>query len=220
MSSQSWTRLLEQEFQQDYFKNLKQFLVNETNEKHTIYPNPSDIFRAFDLCPYKDIKVVIIGQDPYHGPGQAHGLSFSVPDGVRPPPSLKNIYKELGIDLGLPIPKNGNLEPWARQGVLLLNATLTVQARTPNSHNGKGWETLTDNIISHLNKEKENIVFLLWGKYAQNKGSIIDTSKHLVLTAAHPSPFSAYNGFFGCKHFSQTNDYLEEKGIMTIDWKL
>lgn len=216
----TWKNIFEQEFSQPYFKELKQFLTQEIEQKKTVYPHPKNIFRAFDICPYENLKVVIIGQDPYHGPKQAHGLSFSVPDGIKTPPSLQNIYKEIQDDIGSPIPNQGNLESWAEQGVLLLNATLTVRAHTPTSHSGKGWETFTDHIIQYLNENKENLVFLLWGRYAQDKGSIIDTKKHCVLKAAHPSPFSANNGFFGCKHFSKTNQYLEWHDKDPINWQI
>ena len=215
-----WEAFFEQEFEQDYFKSLKQFLTQEIKDKHSIYPAPENIFRAFDLCDFENTKVVVIGQDPYHGPGQAHGLSFSVPQGVKSPPSLQNIYKEIKEDLGFPIPTSGNLELWAKQGVLLLNATLTVQKSSPASHSNKGWEHFTDHVIEKLNKDKEHLVFLLWGKYAQNKGSMIDTKKHRVLTAAHPSPFSAHSGFFGCKHFSKCNAYLKKTGQEPIDWEI
>jgi uracil-DNA glycosylase len=176
------------------------------------------VFNAFLQCPFDEIRVVILGQDPYHGVGQAHGLAFSVPDGVSLPPSLQNIYKELEKDLGIEIPLSGNLERWAKQGVLLLNATLTVEGGKAGSHQGLGWETFTDTVIKKVSGEKENIVFLLWGKYAQEKGAHIDTTRHLVLTAAHPSPFSAYNGFFNCRHFSKTNMYLKKYNIKEIEW--
>jgi uracil-DNA glycosylase len=215
----SWLQELNDEFQKEYFLNLKKFLLEE-KKKYTIYPPGKYIFNAFNLTPFSKVKVVIIGQDPYHGKGQAHGLCFSVPDGVPIPPSLQNIYKELHNDLGLPIPHTGNLTPWAKQGVLLLNAILTVRAGQPGSHRGKGWELFTDAVIEKLNRKKENLVFLLWGKFAQEKGEKINTSKHLVLKAPHPSPFSANRGFFGCKHFSKTNIYLQEKGISPVNWKI
>ncbi|MFN8398290.1 MAG: uracil-DNA glycosylase [Bacteroidia bacterium] len=201
-----------------YFLGLKAFLQKEKQAGKTVYPPGKLIFNAFDMAPFDKVKVVILGQDPYHGPGQAHGLSFSVPKGVQPPPSLVNIYKELQTDLGLPIPSHGNLEHWARQGVLLLNAMLTVEAHQAASHQNKGWEPFTDAAIHHLNAERQGIVFMLWGSYAKKKGAMIDTQKHLVLTAAHPSPLSAYNGWFGCKHFSKANAYLAANGQTAIDW--
>jgi uracil-DNA glycosylase len=214
---ESWKRRLNQEFSEPYFLKLIEFIKEEKNT-YQIFPPGSLIFNAFDQCPFAATKVVIIGQDPYHGVGQAHGLSFSVPAGVKPPPSLVNIFKELKDDLGKEPSASGNLEHWASQGVLLLNATLTVRANAAGSHQKRGWEEFTDAAIRVLNEEKENLVFLLWGAYAQKKGSFIDTQKHLVLKAAHPSPFSAYNGFLGCKHFSQTNAYLEGKGLGRIEW--
>ena len=217
---QEWEDVFALEYQQDYFKILKSFLEEEIKQNKTFYPEPKNILRAFDLCPLRHTKVVIVGQDPYHGPGQAHGLSFSVPQGIKTPPSLQNIYKEIHQDLNLPIPHHGNLESWAEQGVLMLNATLTVQKSTPTSHSKKGWETFTDNIIQYLNDNTEGLVFMLWGRYAQNKGSIIDTTKHCVLKAAHPSPFSAHSGFFGCQHFSKANEYLEKQGKTSINWEV
>ena len=205
------------EFEKPYFKNLIEFVRNEYRTQ-TVYPPGKEIFRAFDSCDFDNAKVVIIGQDPYHGPGQANGMCFSVRDGVRMPPSLVNIFKEIQKDLGKPIPQSGDLERWANQGVLLLNATLTVRASTPGSHQNKGWEEFTDAVIRTLSAEKENIVFLLWGAYAQKKGEVIDRNKHLVLMSAHPSPFSADRGFFGCKHFSKANDYLRSKGLKEIEW--
>ena len=205
------------EFEKPYFKNLIEFVRNEYRTQ-TVFPPGKEIFRAFDSCDFDDAKVVIIGQDPYHGPGQANGMCFSVRDGVRMPPSLVNIFKEIHEDLGKPIPKSGDLERWAQQGVLLLNATLTVRASTPGSHQNKGWEEFTDAVIRTLSAEKENIVFLLWGAYAQKKGEVIDRNKHLVLMSAHPSPFSADRGFFGCKHFSKANEYLKSKGLKEIEW--
>lgn len=213
----SWKQHLQEEFEKEYFKELAEFVKKEYAAKK-VYPPPGAIFHAFDLCPFDEVKVVILGQDPYHGKGQAHGLCFSVNNGVAVPPSLVNIYQEIHSDLGMPIPKTGSLENWARQGVLLLNATLTVVAGSAGSHQHKGWEQFTDGVISLLSREKEHIVFLLWGRYAQEKESLIDSSKHLILKAAHPSPFSAYNGFFGCKHFSKTNSYLESVGMQPIDW--
>ncbi|WP_421765634.1 uracil-DNA glycosylase [Ekhidna sp.] len=214
---QSWKDRLISEFEKAYFQNLTSFVKNEYASK-TIYPPGSLIFNAFDHCPFDDVKVVIVGQDPYHGPGQANGLCFSVAEGVRHPPSLQNIFKEIQNDLGQPIPASGNLERWADQGVLLLNATLTVEARKAGSHQNKGWETFTDRVLEVVSNEKEHVVFLLWGAYAQKKGAIIDASKHLLLKAPHPSPFSAHSGFFGRKHFSQTNQYLITKGLRSIKW--
>lgn len=213
----TWKSLLSVEFQKPYFQELATFVKNEYKTQ-TIYPRGTDIFKAFDRCDFSDVKVVIIGQDPYHGPGQANGLCFSVGEGVRIPPSLINIFKEIRDDLGKPIPVTGDLERWARQGVLLLNATLTVKANSPGSHQNKGWETFTDAVIRKISDEKEGIVFLLWGAYAQRKGEIIDRNKHLVLMSAHPSPFSADRGFFGCKHFSKANAYLKSKGRGEVEW--
>ncbi len=213
----TWKSLLSEEFDKPYFKQLTEF-VRKEYKTQTIYPRGLDIFKAFDRCDFSDVKVVIIGQDPYHGPDQANGLCFSVSDGIRFPPSLMNIFKEIRTDLGKPIPVSGDLERWASQGVLLLNATLTVKANSPGSHQNRGWETFTDAVIKKISDEKEGIVFLLWGAYAQKKGEIIDRSKHLVLASAHPSPFSADRGFFGCKHFSKANDYLRSKGKKEIDW--
>ena len=213
----SWKAVLESEFAKDYFKELAG-QVRDAYLAGPVYPPPQLVFNAFTLCPFDHVKVVILGQDPYHGPGQAHGLSFSVPDGVRPPPSLQNIYKEIASDLGTSIPENGNLEHWAKQGVLLLNATLTVAAGQPNSHHPYGWECFTDVVIKTISDEKTHVVFLLWGRFAQQKELLIDTTKHLVLKAPHPSPFSAANGFFGCKHFSRTNEYLTKHGNKPIVW--
>ena len=214
---QRWKKALASEFEQEYFTVLSETV--RTSYLHaSSFPPPKMIFNAFLLCPFDDVKVIILGQDPYHGNGQAHGLSFSVPDGVSIPPSLRNIYKELEKDLGTPISKSGNLERWGKQGVLLLNTTLTVEAGKAASHQGLGWETFTDAVIRKISDTKENIVFLLWGKYAQEKGKLIDAEKHLVLTAAHPSPLSAYNGFFGCRHFSKTNIYLKKHNIKEIKW--
>jgi uracil-DNA glycosylase len=213
----TWKALLSDEFQKSYFQQLTAFVKSEYKSQ-TIYPRGVDIFKAFDRCDFSEVKVVIIGQDPYHGPGQANGLCFSVCEGVRPPPSLMNIFKEIRNDLGKPIPSSGDLERWAQQGVLLLNATLTVKANAPGSHQNRGWEIFTDAVIKKISNEKEGIVFLLWGAYAQKKGEIIDRTKHLVLMSAHPSPFSADRGFFGCKHFSKTNAYLKSKGKEEIDW--
>ena len=216
----SWKEALADEFQQPYFKDLKAFLLHEREEGRTFYPPGKLIFHALDTTPFDQVRVVILGQDPYHGPGQAHGLSFSVPDGVPAPPSLQNIFKELHADLGVPIPKSGNLEKWAHQGVLLLNATLTVRAHQAGSHQGKGWERFTDAIIQQLNDRREGLVFVLWGRYAKEKGRLINRQKHLVLTSAHPSPLSAANGFFGSKPFSAINRYLEQRGEQPIAWAL
>lgn len=213
----SWSSRLQQEFSKSYFKTLNEYIVNEY-ESQTIFPSKEDIFNAFEYCPFDQVRVIILGQDPYHGIGQAHGLSFSVPSGVKIPPSLRNIFKEINNNLRGGISENGNLEKWARQGVLLLNATLTVRKEAAGSHQKKGWETFTDAVIELLSKEKEAIVFLLWGSYAQKKEQLIDTQKHLILKSAHPSPLSAYRGFFGNRHFSQTNEYLIEKGHVPIDW--
>jgi len=213
----SWKARVSQEFEKQYFQNLVSFLKVE-RQNHTIYPPGNQIFNAFEWCVFDNVEVVIIGQDPYHGPGQANGLCFSVADHVALPPSLKNIFKEINRDLGKPVPKSGNLERWAKQGVLLLNATLTVRANTAGSHQKKGWEEFTDEVIRILSSEKEHLVFILWGAYAQKKGSVIDRSKHLVLESAHPSPFSAERGFFGNNHFSKTNEYLRKVGKHEIDW--
>ncbi|MFH2143510.1 MAG: uracil-DNA glycosylase [Bacteroidota bacterium] len=215
----SWKEILMQEFRADYFLQLKEFLMTE-KKTYTVYPPGNKIFSAFDYTPFENVKVVIIGQDPYHGPGQAHGLCFSVPEGIKKPPSLVNIFKELYNDIGIGIPTHGNLEKWAKQGVLLLNATLTVRANTAGSHQRKGWEQFTDSIIRRTSDLKKNLVFILWGRYAHEKELLIDTSKHYILKAAHPSPFSAYNGFFGCKHFSKTNEYLTQNGLSEIDWRV
>ena len=213
----SWKRRLQPEFDKPYFYNLTNF-VKEEYSKHTIYPPGKFIFHAFNTCPFDKVKVVIIGQDPYREPGQYYGLCFSVLDGVPFPPSLLNIFKEIENDLGKPMPKSGRLERWADQGVLLINAILTVRAHQAGSHRGKGWEEFTDAVIKILNDEKENIVFMLWGSYAQRKGAFIDRNRHCVLTAAHPSPLSADRGFFGCKHFSKANQYFKSKGISEIEW--
>lgn len=214
---ESWKQHLAPEFEKDYFAKLTEFVRNEY-QTTTIYPPGKLIFNAFNLCPFDKVKVVIIGQDPYHGPGQAHGLCFSVNDGVPFPPSLQNIFKEIQSDLGSPIPTSGNLTRWASQGVLLLNATLTVRAHQAGSHQRQGWEEFTDAAIRILAEQRENIVFILWGSYAQKKGAFIDRNKHMVLASAHPSPLSAYNGFFGNKHFSRTNEYLQAHGQTPIEW--
>lgn len=215
--AESWKHHISEEFTRTYFKVLVNF-IKEDAKNFKLFPPGKQIFNAFDKCSFEDTRVVIIGQDPYHGEGQANGLCFSVADGVRKPPSLINIFKEIRNDLGKEIPESGNLERWASQGVLLLNATLTVRANTPGSHQNKGWEEFTDAVIRTISEKKEHVVFLLWGAYAQKKGSIIDTGKHLVLKAAHPSPFAADKGFFGCKHFSKTNEYLVNTGQKPIDW--
>jgi uracil-DNA glycosylase len=216
----SWLKYLSDEFKSDYMSKIKLFLKKELEAGKIVYPHGKDIFQAFNKTPFDRVKVVIIGQDPYHGENQAHGMSFSVQKRIKTPPSLVNIFKELETDLGIERSSHGNLEAWADQGVLLLNSVLTVEAANAGSHRKKGWETFTDKVIQTLNDEKENIVFLLWGAPAQKKASIVDESKHLVLKAPHPSPLSSYRGFFGCKHFSQTNDYLKIKNIETIDWAL
>ncbi len=216
---ESWKEALKDEFQKPYFQELATFLRQE-KKQYVVYPPGPMIFSAYNHTPLPAVKVVILGQDPYHGHGQAHGLCFSVPDGIAMPPSLKNIFKELKSNLGIEPPTTGNLEGWARQGVLLLNTTLTVRQAKPASHAGKGWELLTDETIRVLSKYRAGIVFLLWGRHAQQKIPLIDTSKHFVLTAAHPSPFSAYAGFFGCKHFSKTNQLLQNNGLETIKWEL
>ena len=213
----SWKTVLKEEFEKTYFENLVNFVKNEYKIQ-TIYPPGNKIFSAFEKTPFPEVKVVIIGQDPYHGPVQAHGLSFSVPEGIMQPPSLKNIFKELNSDLNVPFSNSGNLERWAEQGVLLLNATLTVRASQAGSHQNKGWEQFTDAVIQKLSDEKENLVFILWGAYAQKKGSIIDPKKHHIIKSAHPSPLSAYNGFFGSKPFSKTNEYLKSIQKSEIIW--
>jgi len=216
----SWKEELKEEFDKPYFGQIVRFLKEEKQAGKVIYPPGKLIFNAFDKTPFDKVKVVIIGQDPYHNAGQAHGLSFSVPDGVAPPPSLVNIFKELQSDLNISIPHTGNLEPWAKQGVLLLNASLTVVANTPNSHAQAGWHTFTDEVIRHVSADKEHVVFMLWGKFAQNKAELIDSNKHLALKAAHPSPFSAHSGFFGSGHFSKANQWLRQQGEKPIDWSL
>ncbi|MGI5974892.1 MAG: uracil-DNA glycosylase [Paludibacter sp.] len=213
----SWKKVLQPEFDKPYFADLVQF-VRTAYAKGKIFPPAPLIFNAFDQCPFDDVKVVIIGQDPYHGPGQAHGLCFSVNDGVAFPPSLINIFKEIERDLGIPFPGSGSLIRWANQGVLLLNATLTVQAHRAGSHQGKGWETFTDAVIKILEEKKSDLVFMLWGSYAQQKGAYIDNRRHLVLKTVHPSPLSAYRGFIGCGHFSAANEFLKAKGMQEIKW--
>ncbi|MCA9383007.1 uracil-DNA glycosylase [Candidatus Dojkabacteria bacterium] len=213
----SWASLLKDEFSKEYFQELVKFVKQEYSSKR-IYPPGNQIFSAFDHCPVSEVKVVIIGQDPYHGEGQANGLCFSVADEIRIPPSLQNIYKEIHSDLGKPISQSGNIERWADQGVLLLNATLTVQAGNAGSHQGKGWEEFTDAVIQKISEEKEHLVFLLWGAYARKKKDLIKGDKHLILESAHPSPFSADRGFFGNKHFSKTNEFLKQMKLQEIDW--
>ncbi len=215
----SWKTALQGEFSAEYFSVLKTFLVEE-KQKYTVYPPGSRIFAAFDHTPFGQVRVVILGQDPYHGPGQAHGLCFSVPRGIAKPPSLVNIFKEIGDDLGIAMPAGGNLEPWARQGVLLLNATLTVRANNAGSHQNKGWERFTDAVIRKLSDEKDGLIFMLWGNYAIAKKSMIDQGRHHVLTAPHPSPLSASRGFFGCGHFSKTNEMLRGMGKPEINWSI
>lgn len=212
-----WREKLAGEFGQVYFEDLSRF-VKEEYQKTTVYPHPKNIFRAFDLCPFEKVKVVILGQDPYHGAGQANGLCFAVNPGVNPPPSLQNIFKELETDLGHPVSHDTDLSRWAEQGVLLMNATLTVRAAQAGSHQGKGWEQFTDAVIKLLSDERERLVFILWGNYAKAKGAYIDRTKHLVLESAHPSPFSAHSGFFGSRPFSKTNAYLETQGGKGIEW--
>ena len=214
---ESWKNTLSPEFNKDYFKELTDFVRSEY-QTQKVYPPAKLIFNAFDYCGFDRVKVVIIGQDPYHGAGQANGLCFSVSDGVKMPPSLVNIFKEIEADLGKPFPQTGNLERWAEQGVLLLNATLTVRASSPGSHQKKGWEEFTDAAIEALNANRENLVFILWGAYAQRKGEIIDQDRHFVIKSAHPSPFSVHRGFFGSKPFSRANTFLESKGLEPIEW--
>jgi len=219
---ESWKEILHEEFEKPYFSQLKDFLIEE-KRKYVIYPPGSLIFNAFNQTPFDKVKVVILGQDPYHGPGQAHGLCFSVPDGVQSPPSLQNIFKEINSDTGTPIPQSGNLTRWAKQGVFLLNAILTVRAHSPKSHQGKahqgkGWEIFTDAVIRKISTEKSGVVFLLWGRDARNKASFIDRDKHLILEAPHPSPYSADYGFFGCRHFSKANEFLQRKGKDPVIW--
>jgi uracil-DNA glycosylase len=217
---ESWKAALKPEFAKSYFQNIVTFLKTEKMANRTIYPPGALIFNAFNTTPFENVKVVILGQDPYHGPGQAHGLCFSVSNGVQPPPSLVNIFKELQSDVGVAIPDHGNLTKWAEQGVLLLNASLTVRAAEPMSHSQIGWAEFTDNVIKRISEEKEHVVFILWGKFAGAKQVLIDETKHLVLKAAHPSPLSAYSGFFGCRHFSKANEYLMRNGKDPINWAL
>ena len=225
----SWKRVLRGEFDKPYMRDLRTFLASEKAAKKAIYPRGPEIFAALDLTPLEVVRVVIIGQDPYHGPNQAHGLCFSVKEGVEEPPSLVNIFREINDDMSDPsvpggdasrriAPGHGNLAPWAAQGVLLLNAVLTVERSRPASHQGRGWETFTDRIVEILNREREGLVFMLWGSYAQRKGAIVDRRRHYVLTAPHPSPFSAHRGFFGCRHFSKANRHLADRGLSPIDW--
>lgn len=215
----SWLDELKSEFEKPYMESLKAFLL-EDKKNYQIFPSSTDIFNAFNHTPFDKVKVVILGQDPYHGTGQAHGLSFSVPKGVKPPPSLVNLFKEIHADLGIEPSKSGDLSKWANQGVFLLNATLTVRENQAGSHQNKGWEIFTDEVIKTLNQKRSKLVFLLWGKYAQAKAQLIDDKKHLVLKAPHPSPFSAHTGFLGCKHFSLTNQYLSANGVTPIDWSI
>ncbi len=214
-----WKMLLDPEFEKEYYKQLHNFLAQEYRSR-TIYPDMYEIFSTLQCTAYSDVKVVILGQDPYHGPGQAHGFSFSVKPGIDIPPSLQNIYKELASDLGCYIPKTGYLKKWADQGVLMLNAVLTVRAGQANSHKGMGWEIFTDRVIELLNEREKPVVFLLWGRNARNKKALITNPNHLVLEAAHPSPLSAYNGFFGCRHFSKANDFLQNHGMTPVDWQI
>ena len=215
-----WRKVLEREFTSPYFAEIKKILQEERKAGQIIYPEGPQIFNAFNLTPFNSVKVVILGQDPYHGAGQAHGLSFSVPDGIKPPPSLINIFKELQLEYHYPIPTHGNLEYWAKQGVLLLNALLTVRANQPASHHHLGWQYFTNAVISKLSEQKNNIIFLLWGKFAQEKIPLIDSTKHHILVAAHPSPFSANNGFFGCNHFIKSNEILASLNLTPIDWRI
>ena len=217
---ESWKHVLNDEFEKPYFSELRRFLQAEKALGKTIYPPGSLIFNAFNSTPFDKVRVVILGQDPYHGAGQAHGLCFSVQHGVKPPPSLVNMYKELKDDVGFSIPTHGCLQKWTEQGVFLLNAILTVEANQPASHQKKGWEEFTNAVIQKLSKEKNGLIFILWGNFAQQKATLINESKHTILKAAHPSPFSAYNGFFGCKHFSKTNELLTQRGETPIDWQL
>jgi uracil-DNA glycosylase len=216
----SWLNILQPEFDKDYMRSLRVFLEQRRQDGAVIFPRPSNWFAALNATPFEKVKVVVLGQDPYHGPGQAHGLCFSVQPGVKTPPSLVNIYQELASDLGVEPPEHGYLQSWAEQGVLLLNAVLTVEQGQAGAHQGKGWELFTDAVVAALNAQREGLVFLLWGSHAQKKGAAIDTSRHLVLKAPHPSPLSAYRGFFGCRHFSQANQFLQERGQLPINWQL
>lgn len=215
--AEDWKRLLVPEFEKEYFRNLTDFVKQEYSTT-SIYPRGKNIFRAFDECPFENLKVVIIGQDPYHGPGQANGLCFSVNDGVTFPPSLQNIFKELSDDLGRPVPRSGDLDRWAKQGVLMLNSVLTVRANLAASHQGRGWEQFTDAVVHAIAREKEGVVYLLWGSYAQRKAAFVDRTRNCILESVHPSPLSAYRGFFGCKHFSKANEYLISTGKTPIEW--
>lgn len=219
MIGNAWDEELKEEYKKEYFTELMNFVKEEYKNK-TIYPKPNEVFNAFRYTDFENVKVVILGQDPYHGPNQAEGLSFSVSDDVLKPPSLKNIFKELESDLGIPFPKHNSLKPWAKQGVLLLNAVLTVEEHKPASHKGKGWEIFTDDVINILNKREKPIVFILWGAFARSKKSLITNKQHYIIESAHPSPFSARNGFFGSKPFSKTNKFLREKGLEEIDWSV
>ncbi len=219
MIGNAWDEELKEEYKKEYFTELMNFVKEEYKNK-TIYPKPNEVFNAFRYTDFDNVKVVILGQDPYHGPNQAEGLSFSVSDDVLKPPSLKNIFKELESDLGIPFPKHNSLKPWAKQGVLLLNAVLTVEEHKPASHKGKGWEIFTDDVINILNKREKPIVFILWGAFARSKKSLITNKQHYIIESAHPSPFSARNGFFGSKPFSKTNKFLREKGLEEIDWSV
>jgi uracil-DNA glycosylase len=217
---ESWKLRLQPEFHQPYMDQLRTFLQQRKQAGATVYPPGRQIFNAFNSTPFEAVRVVILGQDPYHGPRQAHGLCFSVLPGIPPPPSLVNVFKELHSDLGLPVPEHGYLQSWASQGVLLLNAVLTVERGQAGAHQGKGWELFTDQVVRLLNAEREGLVFMLWGGYALKKGAVVDRKRHLVLSAPHPSPLSAYRGFFGCRHFSRANQYLQEQGLAPVDWRL
>ncbi len=214
---QEWRDLLGGEFEKEYFKQLMNF-VNSEYKEQTVYPEYSNIFRAFDKCPPNGVKVVIIGQDPYHGEGQANGLCFSVADGVPHPPSLRNIFKEVDSDLGISTPKSGNLDRWAEQGVLLLNSVFTVRQSSAGSHAGKGWETFTDAVVRVVAQQNKDVVYMLWGAYAQKKGAFVDSTENCILKSVHPSPLSSYRGFFGCKHFSKANEYLQSRGLVPVVW--
>lgn len=215
--NESWQKVLQEEFNKPYFKELMDFVKSEYQSK-TVFPSQKDIFKAFDLCPFDKVKVVMLGQDPYHGPNQAHGLCFSVNEEIKKPPSLVNIYKEIQSDIGGEIPTHGNLEYWAEQGVFMINAILSVVAGMPTSHQNKGWESFTDEVIRLISEKKEHVVFMLWGAYAQGKEWMIDDKKHLILKAPHPSPLSAHRGFVRCKHFSKANEYLKSQGLERIEW--